>query len=319
MTVNNKGVAIIAVLWVCALIMWISLEVSADNRLRGLEDAQAWRKSQALYLAIGGANEALARLGTSATLDMGSKSQGEWQPDGLPQVVEYKTGRAIVVIEDETKKVNINLVDREQMRDVLETAGFEEGNSDVLADVIGDFIDADDLPRLQGAERDQYKDMGLPAYLPFNERLSSIDQLLLMPGVNLEAFYGYHDIAEDSEGDASDALSDAMLPGKDSLFELFTVYGKNTLLQDADQDGIFEDDQEKGTSSQEKSTGSSSKQGELDDFGANDTVTWVSGGTYRILSCGRAATGPPSVVMCLIVRYSPGSRNGYEVLYRKIL
>jgi general secretion pathway protein K len=319
MIVNNRGVAIIAVLWVCALIMWISLEVSADNRLRGLEDTQAWRKSQALYLAIGGANEALARLGTSASLDMSGESQGEWQPDGLPQIVEYKTGRAIVVIEDETKKVNINLVDREQMRDVLETAGFEEGNSDVLADVIGDFIDADDLPRLQGAERDQYKDMGLPVYLPFNERLTSIDQLLLMPGVNLESFYGYHDTAADSEVEASNALSDAMLPGKDSLFELFTVYGKNTILQNTDEDGIFEDDQEKGTSSQEKNTGSSMRQGELDDFGDNDVVTWTPGGTYRILSCGRTATGPPSVVMCLIVRYSPGSRNGYEVLYRKIL
>ena len=65
---NSRGVILIAVIWVCALIMWFSFQISAQTRLQGEDQLHAIRKSQALHLAIGGCYEALARMGQSPPL-----------------------------------------------------------------------------------------------------------------------------------------------------------------------------------------------------------------------------------------------------------
>lgn len=48
-------------------------------------------------------------------------------------------------------------------------------------------------------------------------------------------------------------------------------------------------------------------------------AVWVRGGVYRIVSCGKAGSGPPSVTVWLVVRFAPETPEGYQVLYRKIL
>jgi general secretion pathway protein K len=305
---GNRGVVIVVVLWVCAIIIWIALEVSADTRLRGTEEVRIWRKTQALYLAIGGVNEALARLGKESSLDFDSKSENGWQPDGPPQVVEYRTGTATVIVEDEKEKVNVNKAGAEQLKDVLEKTGMEEQRAESLAGVVADFIDEDDTPSLHGEEKDEYRSAGRASNLPFNAPLTSIDQMLAIPGVDPDLFYGYG-----GSGDADRA--DAMLPGEYSLFELLTVYGKNTELKDEDQDSIFDDKSDK----EKKKQSSSNSKDDFGDVELKEHKSWTSGGIYRIISCGRSAVGPPSVVLCVIVRYSPELSHGYEVLFRKVL
>jgi len=72
---------------------------------------------------------------------------------------------------------------------------------------------------------------------------------------------------------------------------MFTVYGTNTTLPS----------------------------GELEEEIQEKIETWRPGEIYRLLSCGKAYTGPPVVVLWLIVRFQPQLPGGYEVLYRKIL
>jgi hypothetical protein len=48
-------------------------------------------------------------------------------------------------------------------------------------------------------------------------------------------------------------------------------------------------------------------------------AAWEQGGIYRILSYGETYTGPPAVMVWLIVRYLPNKMPGYEVLFKKIL
>ena len=73
---------------------------------------------------------------------------------------------------------------------MLQKAGADELSSEKLADRIIDFIDADDIPRPHGMEKDGYIKAGLN-YIPFNGPLTSLDQLLLVPGVSQQLFYGY--------------------------------------------------------------------------------------------------------------------------------
>lgn len=296
---DQKGVVIVAVLWICMLLMWFAMQISSGVRLQGAADVNHVRKSEALLLSIGGVNEALARIGQTQSEGL-SKSRDRdrtWLPDGLPRQVTYHTGQATVVIEKETKKVNVNKANQTQLMEVLERAGLRDQLADNLADIIGDFIDADDSPRVNGAERDQYRRMGI-AYDPFNGELKSLDQLLLIPGITLRLLYGEGSAShlkdydpETKEGENSG------LPGffsGNSLVELLTVYGNNVRL-DAEKELV-------GPSGQSMTS-----------------HKWEAGGIYRILSYGECNTGPPGVLVWVIVRHQKTGNKSHDILFRKIL
>ncbi len=321
---NNRGVVIIVVLWVCALIMWVALEISADNRLQGEEEATLWRRSQAEYLAIGGANEALARMGGERSLDLDKSRSVNWQPDGRIRAVRYNSGDAYVMIEDESEKINVNMADPTVLKKVLLKTGLDDDRAETVADVVADFIDQDETPGGHGAERDYYKDTGLPGYLPFNESLTSIDQMLLVPGITSDLFYGFQQAIAEADGGESAIPGDVIFPAQFSLFKMLTVYGSNTVLQDSDLDldsdeSGFNSGTRRGRPSPGRGKSASGQQSVFGEMDEQETVAWSPGGIYRILSCGRAGTGPPPVLLCLIVRYNPQSQVGYDVLFRKLL
>ncbi|MEN6437548.1 MAG: hypothetical protein ABFD97_03095 [Syntrophobacter sp.] len=285
---GQRGVVLIAVLWICSLIMWFALQISAETRLQGEDRILSIRKSQALYLSIGGCYEALARMGQGPPLRGDAALDQNWQPDGIPRVVEFQTGRALVIIEAEDRKINVNRAGQPQLRQALERAGADEVTAERLSDMILDFIDQDDMQRPQGAEKDYYKRAGLN-YQPFNGPLTSLDQLLLIPGVTHQLFYGY-DRETDKMLDLPPAYKEFLIPGKQSLFSLLTIYGNNTNLPRTDE-------------AEEELL----------------PVNWKPGGVYRILSFGISRNGPPAAGMWLTVRFSPQEQKSYTVLGRKTL
>lgn len=287
---RRDGVVIVAVLWICALIMWFALRISAESRLRGDEQVHQLRRSQALYLAIGGCYEAIARMGQGPTAGFDKSETEDWLPDGIPRIVNYQTGQAVVVVEPESTKVNVNKASAQELRLVFERAGMQDGDAERLAAAISDFIDRDDIPQLHGAERDQYQQLGLP-YGPFNGPLSSLDQLLLIPGVSQQLFYGQGRIFGDEDDKQQSGVRIASFPSNNSLFQMLTIYGNSKALPDAELD--LESDPKR--------------------------IAWEPSGIYRILSRGVTTSGPPAVVMWLVVRNAPDSEKGYEVLYRKVL
>lgn len=269
--------------------MWFTLQISSEARIQGEEQVQAFRRSQALYLAIGGCYEALGRMGVTPETGLEDRSDLSWQPDGTTHSIRYETGEAVISIQSEAKKININQVRPEDLKEILTKAGFPEGGVDQVADSIADFIDTDEFPRLNGAEADAYKRLGLP-YGPFNAPLLSLDQLLLIPGITAPLLFGHLRAAGEEEG-AETQTPNPALPARDSLFEMVSVYGKNTSLREME----FE--------------------AELD----RNKATWENGGYYRIYSTAKTFSGSPPVTVCLIVRFAPDNKAGYEVVYRKIL
>lgn len=285
----QKGVVLVAVLWICALIMWFAFQISAETRLQGEDVIHTIRRSQALHLAIGGCYEALARIGQQPPMRLDSPLDLNWQPDGKPRIVQYETGSALVIIEPEDSKVNVNRTGQVQLKRMLEKTIAEEAICEQIADRILDFIDRDDSPRLHGMEKDDYKRAGLN-YIPFNGPLTSLDQLLLVPGVTQQLFFGYGD--DRRLKDLPEGYRDFLLPGKYSLFSMLTIYGNNSNLpRDFDEEQDIEP----------------------------VPVFWKTGGTYRILSFGKSSNGPPTVGIWLTVRFSPDGHNQYKILSRKVL
>ncbi len=288
---SQKGVVLIAVLWSCALIMWFAFQISAQTRLMGEDRIHAIRESHALYLAVGGCYEALARMGQPPPLRIDQPLNLNWQPDGRPRIVEYNSGIAAVIIEPEDLKVNVNMVKEVQLRQVLQRAGADELTSEDLADRILDFIDADDIPRLHGMEKDAYIKAGLN-YIPFNGPLTSMDQLLLVPGLSHQLFYGYDRGMDERMRESPEIFKGIVIPAKNSLFSLLTIYGNNVNLPqelDEQQESMLK------------------------------LMSWRPGGIYRILSFGKSASGPPSVGIWLTVRFAGGGDKPYQVLSRKVM
>ncbi len=193
-----------------------------------------------------------------------------------------------MIIESEDRKINVNRAGQPQLKQVLERAGADEAAAERLTDMIMDFIDQDDVQRPQGAEKDAYRRAGL-SYQPFNGPLTSLDQLLLIPGITHQLFYGY-DRGTEGMLDLPPAYRDFLIPGKQSLFSLLTIYGNNANLPRANE-------------AEEEIV----------------PVSWKSGGIYRILSFGISRNGPPAAGMWLTVRFSPQDQKSYTVLGRKTL
>ena len=290
---RQEGVVLIAVLWICALIVWFAMRIGVETRFQGEEQINQFRKSQALHLAVGGCYEALARMGQSPSTGLDKATEEDsWQPDGQPRTVQYQTGRAMVTIEPEQTKVNVNKTNAQQLKLVLEQSGLEENDATNLAETIAGFVNKSKAAGLHGGPgKEQYAQMGLPNG-PFNGPLTSLDQMLLIPGVTPQIFFGYGRPQEGSEENEAGAAPGPLFPRGDSLFSLLTIYGTNVAT--ARSDTLKERQQKQ--------------------------VTWsTGGGVYRILSCGMASAGPPAVLIWMIVKLSPEGERGYQVLYRKIL
>ncbi len=294
---DNRGVVLLAVLWICALIMWFGFQISAQTRIQGEDQLHAIRRSQALYLATGGCYEALARMKPPNPLPgqgQGQQPDLDWEPDGRPRTVEYKTGVAVVIMESEELKVNVNIAQEEELKKALVKAGANQAASERLAARIADFIDPDDDPRPQGMEKNEYTRAGLN-YIPFNAPLTSLDQLLLIPGMSHQLFYGIDSGTDQKRGKLPEIFDGLLVPGKNSLFSLLTIYGNNASMpQEMNQ-----------------------QQGQT----APNPLTWKSGGLYRILSFGKTFNGLPSVGIWLEVRLvgENGDQQPYKILSRKVL
>lgn len=279
----NRGVIIIACLWICALILWLALNASLLYRYRFSNSAIFPLRTIGFYAAVGGIYEVIARMpAANPELSVSAEGSASWKPDGKTHLIDYGRCSVFVRAEEETAKVNINTVSAEDLKKILEES-LNAGDLisitvSQLADRILDFIDQDDYVRDRGAEKDFYEEIGLN-YTPYNNPLPSIEMVLLVPGMTWELFWG------------SREKESSFLPARSSFFSLFTVYGSKKSL-------------ESGSEEPEGQEGKMS--------------VWKPGGLYRIVS-GADCGGNRRVVVYAIVNYMPGGNPYYSIKYIKEL
>jgi hypothetical protein len=85
-----------------------------------------------------------------------------------------------VAFQDQQGLLSLNLGRREILSRYLQVLGASPGERDALLDVLDDYIDTDNLRRLNGAEAAQYAQAGLRP--PRNDWLLSVHELAQMPG-----------------------------------------------------------------------------------------------------------------------------------------
>ncbi|KQV47060.1 hypothetical protein ASC95_26510 [Pelomonas sp. Root1217] len=86
---------------------------------------------------------------------------------------------AVVQVQDARGLLSLNSGDRQVLFNLLIADGLEPARAQAMIDVLDDYTDADDLRRLNGAERSEYAALGLPP--PRNDWLFSLRELEALP------------------------------------------------------------------------------------------------------------------------------------------
>jgi general secretion pathway protein K len=190
---RQQGVAMIIVLWV---IMVLSLLISGFAFKMYVEMQVASFSRKELKA------EMLARSGVEAArmeLLLHAKSASEAGFDSLVQEWATNTslyvdhelggGKYNVKIVDEERKLPVNKLSQMQLKRLMDVLGVDPLDGDVIVDSILDWIDGNDLHRLNGAETDYYSELD-PPYRAKNAPLDRIDELLMIRGVTREVYEG---------------------------------------------------------------------------------------------------------------------------------
>jgi type II secretory pathway component PulK len=88
-------------------------------------------------------------------------------------------GGGVVQLQDPRGLLSLNAPDRRALSALLVSAGVATTETDAFVDVLEDYLDTDNLKRLNGAEMPEYAALGLPP--PRNDYLLSANELQRMP------------------------------------------------------------------------------------------------------------------------------------------
>jgi general secretion pathway protein K len=196
---TESGVVLIALLWVLTALSVIALSFARESRV----EVSAARNAQALERSY-----FIARSGIEATIyqiiqkRMGSsiaKTTVESEPDSidLGKVTgSFAGGEYRVDIQDESGKININLISEPHLAALIKASGIQDPDAGLIADSVLDWRDNDTLHRLNGAEDDYYQTLN-PPYKAKNGRFDTVEELLLVRGITRDYYYGKPERAED--------------------------------------------------------------------------------------------------------------------------
>ncbi len=114
----------------------------------------------------------------------------KWVPGKNPYSVDIGDIVCDVYISSENGKLNINAIDeknREIFNNFLTKTGVDIGDADIITDSMLDWLDADDLTHINGAEDGYYGSLPDP-YSSRDSPFSSIEEMVLIRGVTPEIF-----------------------------------------------------------------------------------------------------------------------------------
>ena len=244
---NEKGIALIMVLWVMVLLIAMGTEFALSMKTEVNTTRNFKEDTETYYLAKAGMNLAKAEILSDAQFHSWTEEKGfifgpvasgdnendnqtpsavepQAQPEEEleklepPQRTELPLGKGFIhySIRDENGKIDINTASRDLLVKALAVNGLTQGSErDIIADSILDWIDKNDQHRVNGAESDYYRGLS-PAYSAKNGPLDSLEELLKVRGVTPELFYGSEEYkSQESSGEEN-------APG---LTRIFTVQG----------------------------------------------------------------------------------------------
>jgi len=217
---NQKGIALMIVLWVLVLLMALATEFAFSMKMEVNTTRNYKEDTESYYLAKAGLNLALAELLKTARFHSIHDEYGwitgnpapvpatenvtEETEEGVQEFdivnrtdIELEHGTITYTIRDENGKIAINTASKDTLNKLLEYSGVKDKlDRSIISDSILDWIDKNKNHRINGAEDDYYQTLR-PPYYAKNGKLETLSELLKVRGITDEIFYGSQE--EDGE------------------------------------------------------------------------------------------------------------------------
>ncbi|MFO7871050.1 MAG: type II secretion system protein GspK [Kiritimatiellia bacterium] len=228
--------ALIVVLWVTGLMSMLVVSFAFNAHIEARITSYYRKRLAAEYLARSGVD--IAEMLMAKSREVRKLPEGEagdeedrWfdyarrlskglAVEGLSEKLER--GTIVVDIVPEPSRRNINRLGKndiekeENLERILEVGGIPEVLWPVLIDSLLDWTDKDDLPRLDGAETDDYAEMPEEPFAARNAPLDAVGELLLVRGYSRPILYG---------GPVDLGFGDEEPAQASGIADLLTVYG----------------------------------------------------------------------------------------------
>ena len=174
-----RGIALVSVLWVVALLTIVAggLSASVRSELRIVSNTAALLQAQ--YATESGIELAAMNLMYPQSV--------RWPADGSIRELDVGTAKLRIATWDETGKIDLNHAQATLLVSLLANAGVDNEQAGLLADAILDWRDDDDFQRLNGAEASDYRIAGLN-YGPRDAPFETVDELRFVLGMTEELY-----------------------------------------------------------------------------------------------------------------------------------
>lgn len=174
---GNRGIALLLILWALALLGTLALGFSFSMRTEAQAARNGIDDTRAYFQARTGVQRAAVLLSTLP-------------PDNVLRMeIGGKEGDASyeVRVENESGRVDINLVPEGVLLEILKIGGLPEEEAERVRDAVLDWRDPDDTPRPRGAEAPDYAQLPEPV-VPRNGKILAVEELRYVKGVTPEFF-----------------------------------------------------------------------------------------------------------------------------------
>ncbi len=194
---SERGIALVLVLWVMALLTVIAGEFCHAVRTEVNVTRNFKEETQTHYIAMSGLFSTVQELVVNGYLPRPLSAPGNenapedarWRINTDIPAVPFGGGWFKVEKGNESGKVNLNRAGERLLRMMLNSFPLEEIDKTIIVDSILDWRDPDSFHRANGAEDDYYLALPQP-YKCKNADFTSIEELLLVRGVTPQIFHG---------------------------------------------------------------------------------------------------------------------------------
>jgi general secretion pathway protein K len=165
----QRGFALALTLWVMAAILVAAALFSYRVREAVNLAHRQQQNTEAMLDIAASQAEILFRLGVTPMSNYGLGTQPEGKSIFLDNRPYRGIGDTTVQLQDDRGLLNLNIVSDDRLLRFLAIVDVPPDQRGVLVDTLRDYIDADSLKRINGAEEPEYLALGLPP--PRNENL----------------------------------------------------------------------------------------------------------------------------------------------------
>ncbi len=198
---NPEGIALLMVMCAITVLSIMAAGFALSMKVETRLAMNAGSEEQLLWLGVSGVQRAcwILAQGNCPYTSLNQKWAGgpgdPCETNGPLADVSlnnYPVGNGTVslTIIDLERWVNINTASAETIQQALTLMERDPNEIAVVTDSILDWIDADDLPRVAGAESDYYQGLPVP-YFAKNAPIDNLSELQLIKGVTPEIYSGH--------------------------------------------------------------------------------------------------------------------------------